>query len=150
MRNVEWELIEMPLPRLQTVNGRTGNLLYEIAWDTTVRQRDVAQYLRGNSNAFDNGIRLRPGVGEYLLRLNGLLRPLIQRQWAAMVARMNDLEESQLDAYLFGACRTQTVRVRRGLWEWVWASHVASTCGSETMPACGCVAVISQARTKQQ
>jgi hypothetical protein len=46
-----------------------------------------------------------------------LLRPLIQRRWAAMVAQLNGLEESQLDAFLFGADRVQTARVRVGLWE---------------------------------
>ena len=60
---------------------------------------------------------LRPGVGEYFLQLNGLLRPLIQRRWAAMVAQLNRLEESQLEMFLFGADRTQTAKIRAGLWE---------------------------------
>ena len=56
-------------------------------------------------------------MGEYLLQLAGLLRPLIQRRWAAMVALLNRLEESQLELFLFGADRTQTARIRAGLWE---------------------------------
>jgi hypothetical protein len=56
-------------------------------------------------------------VGEYLLQLAGLLRPLIQRHWAGMVALLNRLEESQLELFLFGADRTQTARIRAGLWE---------------------------------
>jgi hypothetical protein len=34
-----------------------------------------------------------------------------------MVAHLNELEESQLDAFLFGADRVQTAKVRVGLWE---------------------------------
>ena len=60
---------------------------------------------------------LEPGVGEYFLQLNGLLRPLIQRRWAAMVAQLNRLEESQLEMFLFGADRTRTAKIRVGLWE---------------------------------
>jgi 5-methylcytosine-specific restriction endonuclease McrA len=60
---------------------------------------------------------LKPGVGEYLLQLSGSLRPLIQRRWAAMVAQLNRLEDSQLENFLFGADRTPTARVRAGLWE---------------------------------
>ena len=40
--------------------------------------------------------------------LSGLLRPLIQRRWAAMVAQLNRLEECQLKMFLFGANRTVT------------------------------------------
>jgi 5-methylcytosine-specific restriction endonuclease McrA len=60
---------------------------------------------------------IRPSVGEFFLRLNGLLRPLIQRRWAAMVAQLNRLEESQLEMFLFGADRTRTAKIRAGLWE---------------------------------
>jgi 5-methylcytosine-specific restriction endonuclease McrA len=118
LRAVEWKLIEMPLPRLQMMGGVRVPVLYEIGWDTNIRQATVARYQQGESAAFDNGIRFLPGAGEYLLQLNGLLRPLVQRQWADMVARMNGLAESQLDEHLFGMSRTPTVRVRRGLWEW--------------------------------
>jgi len=117
VREVEWKLIEMPLPRLQTIAGAQVSLLYAIAWDAHVDVRTVRQYQRGVSAAFDNRILLQPLVGEYLLQLNGLLRPLIQRQWAAMVARLNALEESQLDSYLFGASRVATARVRAALWD---------------------------------
>jgi hypothetical protein len=34
-----------------------------------------------------------------------------------MVAQLNRLEESQLEEFLFGASRTQTARIRIGLWE---------------------------------
>ncbi len=102
VREIEWKLIEMPLPRLQSLAGEQLALLYHIAWDGDVGVRAVRRYQRGDSLSFDNRILLQPNVGEYLLQLNGLLRPLVQRQWAGMVARLNALEESQLDSYLFG------------------------------------------------
>jgi 5-methylcytosine-specific restriction endonuclease McrA len=117
VRLVEWKLIEMPLPRLQVMGQVEQPFIYEIHWDQQVQRRDVERYLAGEASSFDSRVLLRPGVGEYLLQLNGLLRPLIQRRWAAMVAQLNRLEESQLEAFLFGTDRTQTARIRAGLWE---------------------------------
>jgi 5-methylcytosine-specific restriction endonuclease McrA len=77
----------------------------------------VTRYQSGAATTFDNRVLLKPGVGEYLPQLAGLLRPLIQRRWAAMVAQLNRLEESQLEVFLFGADRTRTARIRTGLWE---------------------------------
>jgi hypothetical protein len=94
VRLVEWKLIEMPLPRLQIMGQSHRPFIYEIYWDQRVEQREVTRYLAAGSSSFDNRVMLRPGVGEYLLQLNGLLRPLIQRRWAAMVAQLNRLEES--------------------------------------------------------
>jgi len=117
VRVVEWKLIEMPLPRLQLMGQSQRPFIYEINWDHHVEQRDVTRYQAGEASTFDNRVLLKPAVGEYLLQLAGLLRPLIQRRWAAMVAQLNRLEESQLEVFLFGANRTQTVKIRAGLWE---------------------------------
>jgi hypothetical protein len=117
VRRVEWKLIEMPLPRLQLMGKVQTEFIYGIAWDQGIAQRDVARYQAGAASTFDNRLLLRTGVGEYLLQLNGLLRPLIQRRWSAMVAQLNRLEESQLEEFLFGANRIQTARIRIGLWE---------------------------------
>jgi hypothetical protein len=70
---VEWKLIEMPLPRLQRFGGRTDEFLYRIAWDETVRRAEVGAYQRGDGGAFDNRLLLLPGVGEGLVVLNNLL-----------------------------------------------------------------------------
>jgi 5-methylcytosine-specific restriction endonuclease McrA len=117
VRLIEWKLIEMPLPRLQIMGLSHRPFIYELHWDHRIQRKEVARYLGGDADAFDNRVLLRPNVGEYLLQLNGLLRPLIQRRWAAMVAQLNRLEESQLEAFLFGADRIQTARIRAGLWE---------------------------------
>jgi hypothetical protein len=116
VRRVEWKLIEMPLPRLHTVGPSSASFVYDIGWDTAVERAHVAPYLAGRGG-FDNRIMLRPGVGDYFLQLNGLLRPLIQRRWAAMVAQLNRLEESQLEVFLFGSDRTATGKLRAGLWD---------------------------------
>jgi 5-methylcytosine-specific restriction endonuclease McrA len=117
VRTIEWKLIEMPLPRLQVMGQSQRPFIYEMNWDQHVEQRDVASYQAGEASTFDNRVLLKPKVGEYLLQLAGLLRPLIQRRWAAMVAQLNRLEESQLEVFLFGGDRTQTAKIRAGLWE---------------------------------
>lgn len=117
VRDVEWKLIEMPLPRLQAMGRVQREFIYRIHWHKEVQRRDVADYLFDRASNFDNRLLLLPNVGEYLVQLNGLLRPLIQRRWAAMIAQVNRLEESQLETFLFGSTRTPTARVRAGLWE---------------------------------
>jgi 5-methylcytosine-specific restriction endonuclease McrA len=117
VRRVEWKLIEMPLPRLQMMGQSYRPFIYEIYWDLRVEQREVTGYQIRDASTFDNRVMLRPGVGEYFLQLNGLLRPLIHRHWAAMVAHVNRLEESQLELFLFGANRTQTAKIRAALWD---------------------------------
>jgi hypothetical protein len=117
VRLVEWKLIEMPLPRLQVMGHSHQPFIYQVHWDQRIRRCEVGRYLADDAGTFDNRVMLKPNVGEYLLQLNSLLRPLIQRRWAAMLAELNRLEESQLEAFLFGADRTQTARIRAGLWE---------------------------------
>lgn len=117
VRFVEWKLIQMPLPRLQYFGRTHDEFLYSINWDRSVRKGEVSEYQRGDGESFDNRIQLEPRVGEYLVLLNGLLRPLIHRQWAAMVAQMNSLEESRLEEFLFGARRVSMEPVRGGLQE---------------------------------
>lgn len=117
LRRIEWKLIEMPLPRLQFIGNRYEPFLYDIAWDTGVRQPPVTRYQRGDKDAFDNRIRLQSGVGEHLVRLNGLLRPLLHRQWATAVARINRLPEARLEAFLFGTTRIPTEALRPHLQE---------------------------------
>jgi len=117
VRDVEWKLIEMPLPRLQTMGREPREFIYRIHWDAQVQRGAVAAYQRGEPGAFDNAILLLPQVGEYFVQLAGLLRPLIQRRWASMIAQVNQLEEAQLETFLFGAVRTATATVRAGIWE---------------------------------
>src|SRR5207237_3043604 len=81
LNQIEWKLIEVPLPRLQTIGISVDSFIYQINWDQNIPFRDVIRYQRGVGE-FDNRILLKPRVGEFFVRLNGLLRPLIQRRWA--------------------------------------------------------------------
>ena len=96
VRRIEWKLIQMPLPRLQMIGGAYRAFIYDVHWNERVRRGSVADYQGGRTTDFDNRILLRPHVGSYLIQLNSLLRPLIQRRWAAMVASLNDLDDSRL------------------------------------------------------
>ena len=116
-REVEWKLIEMPIPRLQRLGRSEERFLYEYHWDQAVRRSEVARYQRGLSSTFDNRLLLHPGVGANLVRLNGVLRPLIQREWARMVAAMNDLPQPRLEEFLFGATRIALEDIRSPLRE---------------------------------
>jgi hypothetical protein len=118
VRTVEWKLIEMPLPRLQRIGRQLEPFVYSIAWDKGIQRARVVAYQKGDAAAFDSGIRLMPGVGEHLVRLNGLLRPLLYRQWTAEVANINGLPESRLEAFLFGTDRIAIPSgLRQGLLE---------------------------------
>ncbi len=117
VRSVEWKLIEMPLPRLQMIGNQEDRFLYTIRWDQKIPQRVVTRYQRERSGPFDNQIYLQPRVGEFLVILNGLLRPLIHRQWVRMVAQLNRLPETRLETFLFGAERISTEPVRPALQE---------------------------------
>jgi hypothetical protein len=108
---VEWKLIEMPLPRVQVIGNTESRFLYDIGWNTSVKRRDL------EDSAFDKRIHLRPGVGSYLVQLSGLLRPLIHRGWASMVADLNPAatDEARLQEFLFGAPRISLDPVRKDL-----------------------------------
>jgi hypothetical protein len=111
VRFIEWKLIEMPLPRLQTIGDDVVPFLYAISWDARIGRAEVRRYQDTGGGTFDNRINLGPGVGETLVRLNGLLRPLLQRGWAIKVAELNDRDETLLEGFLFGAERVSVARV---------------------------------------
>ena len=99
VRAVEWILVQMPLPKLQRVGREVVPFLYRIRWSDDVRRGDWA------GPAFDNVIRFVGDAGDHLVRLAPLIRPLVQREWAALVARFNELPEAELERFLFGARR---------------------------------------------
>jgi hypothetical protein len=117
VRFVEWKLIEMPIPRLQVMGRTEDRFLYEYSWDQSITRAPVSAYQDGKPGTFDNRLLLKPGVAERLVRLNGVLRPIIQREWAVMVASMNSLPEATLETFLFGADRIPLDPVRQPLRE---------------------------------
>lgn len=113
-RAVEWKLVEMPLPRVQRVGNADEAFIYQIAWDS-----GISHAVFRDGERFDNRIHFVGAAAELLVRLSGLLRPLIQRQWAAMVARCNrdHLQDAELEDFLFGADRRTLEPVREPLRE---------------------------------
>lgn len=101
IRDIEWKLVEMPLPRLQRFGAQEDRFIYQIDWDEHIKRREFT------GAEFSNTIRFVPGASEHLVRLAGLLRPLLQRRWAADVASMNDdlVKDSELEEFLFGSHR---------------------------------------------
>ncbi len=112
VREVEWKLVEMPLPRLQRVGDRADPFLFAIRWDDRIRRGEFNDPAR-----FDNVIRFIGNAGEALVRLAGLLRPLVQREWARLVADFNELPEATLERELFGEARSSLDAVRSPLLE---------------------------------
>ena len=99
VRDIEWTLVHMPLPKLQRVGSEQVPFLYRINWSDDIR------YSTFRSSDFDNAIRFIGDAGDDLVRLAPFVRPLVQREWAGLVARVNGLPEARLEQFLFGARR---------------------------------------------
>ena len=98
------ELIEMPLPRLQMMrDSRTTASSMKSSGRTGPAK--VRGPLRGWwHRRLDNRVLLRPAWGLSSCSSTAC-RLLIQRRWARMVAQLNRLDDSRLEAFLFGADR---------------------------------------------
>ncbi len=107
-RRVAHTLARQPLPKLQTPGGQATTrtcFLYDDSWlgeDVAVRELDARGWT----------LELLPGVADSLVRLGGLLRPVIERAWTDDVARLNhlDTEYADLPQFLFGAERSSLAR----------------------------------------
>ena len=111
LHQIEWKLVQMPLPRLQTVGNEEDAFLYRIGWNDRVSRREFA------NPGFDRTIRFIGAAGDHLVRLSGLLRPLVQREWSRLVGRFNPdlVPESGLEEFLFGTDRSPTGPIRDDL-----------------------------------
>lgn len=113
---VEWKLVEMPLPKLQFVGGQEDRFLYDYYFPRNMENSaPLHSYWEDGRGTFDNRLVLQPSVGAGLVALNGVLRPLVHREWAIMVARINKLGQALLEDFLFGAERISLVPVRDDL-----------------------------------
>jgi hypothetical protein len=110
-------VIGMPLAKLQRFGegyrSVEDRFIYDFSWREEVGRSAVAK------PGFDDSLRLRPGVGGWLVRLAPLIRPAVQAKWASMVAARNSdlLDAARLDDFLFGAERISLARVRGPLAE---------------------------------
>lgn len=116
VRDIEWKLVEMPLPRLQQVGADEDRFIYDIAWTREIRRAQFEDEAR-----FDNLIRFveQERTAEHLIRLNPLLRPIIEAAWTRSVAAWNRdvAPEMELEEFLFGRDRISTLLVRGPLSE---------------------------------
>jgi hypothetical protein len=105
-------VIGMPLAKLQKFgDGRNAvedRFIYDFRWAEEVKRPTVERI------GFDDRLYLRPGVGEWLVRLTPLLRPLVEAKWTKRVAERNPefIDHQLLDTFLFGADRINLDRVR--------------------------------------
>ena len=110
-------VIGMPLAKLQRFGEGHSTIedrfIYDFGWREEVKSSTVWKA------DFDDRLRLKVGVGDSLVRLAPLIRPLVHAKWLAMVAARNpDLVDSeQLGDFLFGAQRISLDRVRGPLVE---------------------------------
>lgn len=108
---VELTVAKYPLVRLQTVDGAPTPFIYKIDWGESVTLKQLS--LNGGAR-----VQLLPGVGDQLVRLAPLIRPLVELHWVRMVARLNGeaFKEDHLYRHLFGAERIPfPARLRRRL-----------------------------------
>jgi len=111
---VEAKLIEDPIPRLQVLQGRPVPFLYDCPWTLPITPRTVRHMVREGRGP-SNVLQLRPGVAEGLIRLNGVLRPLVEREWARRVAKLNSFAEADVHEFLFDSPRLNTSPLRSHL-----------------------------------
>lgn len=109
VQDIEWILVAMPLPKLQRVGSEQVPFLYRINW------RDDVLRSAFRAADFDNAIRFIRNAGDELVRLAPFVRPLVQREWAARVARVNGLPEARLEQFLFGSRREAVAHLARPL-----------------------------------
>jgi len=107
LASIEWKLIEMPIPRLQFVGATYDPFIYRIGWDTTVTPGQAGR------PEFDRRLHFTGAAGDHLVRLAGLLRPLIETKWIELVTRFNAgvISDPGLAPFLFGAQRISTARL---------------------------------------
>ncbi|MCC5948224.1 MAG: hypothetical protein JJT89_07180 [Nitriliruptoraceae bacterium] len=87
--------------------------IYDVTWDDGVSPAQVQRA------GFDDRLRLVDGAASHLAALNGLIRPVIEREWLLHVARRNegDVDELRLEAFLFGSERSSLAALRQPLLE---------------------------------
>ncbi len=108
-------VLQMPIPRLQRFGDGSRaaerRFIFDFAW------RDKESPSRLMAVEFDDWLHLQPGVGEHLVRLAPLLRPVIYSKWIDLVVAYNAglHDVRQLDEFLFGAQRVNLDALREPL-----------------------------------
>jgi len=108
VNTVEDTFVRYPIPLLQVVGNRVLPFLYEVDWPEGTSVASLRKEGRDR-------IRLLDGVGDRLIVLGPLLRPLIELHWTQDVARWTGVatEDERLRAHLFGSERVAFPRLLR-------------------------------------
>lgn len=116
---IELNLVQMPLGKLQRPQGYAANgaadyprFLYD---DKPFHEGVTARQLR--QRPMD--VVLKPNVGDWLVSLGGLLRPVVELHWTRAVASFSneELPEDHLRQFLFGSDRVNLRSLGPGLRE---------------------------------
>lgn len=116
-RSIEVTVLRFPVPRLQRLgDGRRAvedRFIYDYGWNGDVSASEL------RSARVDDRLFLVGDAGAHLIALAGLIRPIVQREWMAHVARRNpeEVEEVRLERYLFGSERITLTKLERPLRE---------------------------------
>lgn len=113
LSTVELNLVQMPLGKLQRPSGTSPDYPRFLYDDAPFHERVTRQQLDRRPLA----VHLEPGVGDWLIALAGLVRPVVELHWARDVARFSrlDLPEDALRDFLFGTTRAALRAVQPGL-----------------------------------
>jgi 5-methylcytosine-specific restriction endonuclease McrA len=116
-REVVATVVRYPVVLLQRFGTGSGavddRFIYDVSWTDHIGPSTV------HAEGFDDRLPLRPGAGGHLASIAGLARPVVEREWLRHVARRNgdQVEELQLESYLFGGRRVGLDAVREPLLE---------------------------------
>lgn len=119
VRQIELNLVQMPLGKLQRPAGYEAKgasdyprFLYD---DSPFHERVTPRRLREQPLE----VVLMPNVGDWLVSLGGLLRPLVELHWTRAVAGFSneELPEERLRQFLFGSERLSLGSLGPGLRE---------------------------------
>lgn len=114
-RDLVTTVLRMPVPKLQRFgSGRhvhEDRFIFDFDWPDEAPASVFAR------EAFDDSLVLRPGVGEWLVKLTPVIRPFAQHRWVDLIARQNPglVDDRRLDEFLFGASRISLDRIRDAL-----------------------------------
>lgn len=108
-------LVQMPLGKLQRPSGHAADYPRFLYDDSAFHEGVTARQLRLRPP----DVVLQPHVGDWLVSLGGLLRPLVELHWTRAVASLSneELPEEHLRQFLFGSDRVHLGALGPGLRE---------------------------------
>lgn len=103
LRAIERTIVQEPLPRLHNASSVDRPFIYSIWWRKEVPMREF----RAGSNL----IHFIDGAERHLVKLRGLLRPMLQQEWTRWVSANTGVQD-KLGKYLFPESRVPLDKLR--------------------------------------